>query len=124
MNLELLHMYAGGGEGAPAAERDVFRTLLTPAQLWHAVLLSHLGTREAVEASLASDWAQTWCLLEQLQAHTTDKEYESLALLFVTMFDSNVACAFPEDTERLIALSEEGWQLEVASPHNVGFWSA
>ena len=83
-----------------------------------AFLLSHLGAREAVEVALASDWAQTWCLLEQLQAHTTDKEYESLALLFVTMFDRNVARAFPEDTEILVALSEEGWQLEVASPRN------
>ena len=97
------HIYAGGGEHAPAPKTDVFCTLLTVStqqDLWRALLLSHLGTREAVDAAVESEWAQDWCLLEQLQAHTTEKEHESLALLFVNMFTSNI----PKMMTRIITI--------------------
>ncbi|CAJ1356044.1 unnamed protein product, partial [Effrenium voratum] len=103
-----------------ATEKNVFQRLLTPAQqdLWQALLLSHLGTQEAVAMAIESEWSQNWCLLDQLVAHVTEKEYESLALLFVTMFKDNTAAAFPEDKERIASLQEEGKLLQMASPHN------
>ncbi|CAJ1424274.1 unnamed protein product, partial [Effrenium voratum] len=107
--------------GPPSAtEKNVFQRLLTPAQqdLWQALLLSHLGTQEAVAMAIESEWSQNWCLLDQLVAHVTEKEYESLALLFVTMFKDNTAAAFPEDKERIASLQEEGKLLQMASPHN------